>query len=248
MHEFKDRAALDRWYSKHHAKRRPSSGSSCTRRAPGLPSVSNVEGFDVALCWGWIDAHPQSRSTSRASCSATRRAARRSIWSTRNQAHRRAPARPPAACSPRARPQIDRARADGRWDKAYGGFTRRPVSRRTCWPPSRPSRRRSKLFGTLNAQNRYALGFRTHNMKTAAGRAKKIAELRRDAEARRNHLPQRQGEMTRYRGLPARRQSGQAHGQERRAQGGVRGAGLRRCEDAAGERQCAVRRRRRPRA
>ena len=31
------------------------------------------------------------------------------------------------------------------------------------------------LFETLNAQNRFSLAFRTHNMKTPAGRARKIA-------------------------------------------------------------------------
>jgi uncharacterized protein YdeI (YjbR/CyaY-like superfamily) len=30
------------------------------------------------------------------------------------------------------------------------------------------------MFQKLNAQNRYAMGFRTHNMKTEAGRKKKI--------------------------------------------------------------------------
>jgi uncharacterized protein YdeI (YjbR/CyaY-like superfamily) len=29
----------------------------------------------------------------------------------------------------------------------------------------------------LNAQNRYAIAFRTHNMKTEAGRKKKIADI-----------------------------------------------------------------------
>ena len=34
-----------------------------------------------------------------------------------------------------------------------------------------------ELFCTLNSKNRYALTFRTHHMKTAAGRQKRIAEF-----------------------------------------------------------------------
>jgi uncharacterized protein YdeI (YjbR/CyaY-like superfamily) len=34
-----------------------------------------------------------------------------------------------------------------------------------------------ETYQTLNAQNRYALAFRTHNMKTEAGRERKIASL-----------------------------------------------------------------------
>jgi uncharacterized protein YdeI (YjbR/CyaY-like superfamily) len=33
------------------------------------------------------------------------------------------------------------------------------------------------LFKVLSAQNRFSLAFRTHNMKTEAGRKKKIADL-----------------------------------------------------------------------
>ena len=46
-----------------------------------------------------------------------------------------------------------------------------------------------EMLAKLSAQNRFALAFRTHNMKTEAGRKKKIADLRRDAQARRDDLP-----------------------------------------------------------
>jgi len=34
-----------------------------------------------------------------------------------------------------------------------------------------------ELFCTLNSKNHYALAFRTHHMRTAAGRQKRIAEF-----------------------------------------------------------------------
>jgi len=74
---------------------------------------------------------------------------------------------------PEGQAEIDRAKADGRWEKAYGGFsTDQFPSDLLAAIEAEP--KALEMFGRLNAQNRYALGFRTHNMKTPAGRAKKI--------------------------------------------------------------------------
>jgi uncharacterized protein YdeI (YjbR/CyaY-like superfamily) len=72
--------------------------------------------------------------------------------------------------------EVEAAKADGRWDRAYGG------SRQMTIPPdlqaaidAEPKARATAE--TLNAQNRFSLAFRVHNMKTEAGRKKKIADL-----------------------------------------------------------------------
>jgi uncharacterized protein YdeI (YjbR/CyaY-like superfamily) len=75
---------------------------------------------------------------------------------------------------PEGQAEIDRAKADGRWDRAYGG------SKTMEFPPDllaaiEAEPKALALFETLNAQNRFSLAFRTHNMKTPAGRARKIA-------------------------------------------------------------------------
>ena len=55
------------------------------------------------------------------------------------------------------------------------------------------------MFDTLNAQNRFALAFRTHNLKTAAGREKKIAEFVEMLKRGETIYPQRQErKVTRY--------------------------------------------------
>jgi uncharacterized protein YdeI (YjbR/CyaY-like superfamily) len=75
--------------------------------------------------------------------------------------------------------QIDAAKADGRWDNAYAPM--RTTSVATLPDDLRsaidanPSAR--KTFRTLGRRNLFALAFRTNNMKSVAGRAKKIAEL-----------------------------------------------------------------------
>jgi uncharacterized protein YdeI (YjbR/CyaY-like superfamily) len=75
--------------------------------------------------------------------------------------------------------QIDAAKADGRWAAAYA-----PI--RSASAASIPDDLRSaidknararKTFSTLGRANLFALAFRTNNMKTPAGRARKIEAL-----------------------------------------------------------------------
>lgn len=72
--------------------------------------------------------------------------------------------------------EAEAAKADGRWDRAYAG------SKEMTIPPDLQAAidaepKAKKMLETLSAQNRFALAFRTHNMKTEAGRKKKIADL-----------------------------------------------------------------------
>jgi uncharacterized protein YdeI (YjbR/CyaY-like superfamily) len=74
---------------------------------------------------------------------------------------------------------VDAAKTDGRWDAAYAPI--RSASEATLPDDLRAAiqanARARKTFKTLGRQNLFALAFRTNNMKTPAGRAKKIAEL-----------------------------------------------------------------------
>ena len=68
--------------------------------------------------------------------------------------------------------QVAAARADGRWARAYR-------SKGTTIPADLQAAidaapRAKAMLATLSAQNRFALAFRVHNMKTEAGRKKKI--------------------------------------------------------------------------
>jgi uncharacterized protein YdeI (YjbR/CyaY-like superfamily) len=75
--------------------------------------------------------------------------------------------------------QIDAAKQDGRWDAAYAPIR---ATRADGMPPDLQraidaNARARKTFATLSRQNLFALRFRTNNMKTPEGRAKKIATL-----------------------------------------------------------------------
>lgn len=147
------------------------------KKASGLPSVTPAEALDVVLCWGWIDGLRKGFDERSFLQRYTPRTAK-SVWSQINRGH---VARLTAAgrMTPHGQKQVDAAKADGRWDAAYAPM-------RSASPDTIPadlraaieaSPRARKRFRTLGRQNLFALAFRTNNMKTPAGRARKIATL-----------------------------------------------------------------------
>jgi uncharacterized protein YdeI (YjbR/CyaY-like superfamily) len=81
--------------------------------------------------------------------------------------------------TPHGQRHVDAAKADGRWDAAYAPIR---VASETSVPDDLRAAidanpRARKTFRTLGRQNLFALAFRMNHMKTAAGRARKIAAL-----------------------------------------------------------------------
>ena len=144
------------------------------KKDAGLPTVTHAQALDVALCWGWIDGIRKSLDE-RSFLQRFSPRRPKSIWSQVNRDHI---ARLVAAgrMTPHGQRQVDAAKADGRWDAAYA-----PMRESTVPDDLRAAidanSRALKTFRTLGRQNLFALAFRTNNMKTEAGRAKKIAEL-----------------------------------------------------------------------
>ena len=142
------------------------------KKASGRRTIVYAEALDVALCYGWIDGIGKPLDEHAYLQRFTPRKAK-SIWSQRNRLKVEkliADGRMTA----HGQKQIDAAKADGRWDKAYAS----PGKMET--PPDllaaiEANPAAYETFNKLNATNRYALAFRTHNMKTEAGRKKKIA-------------------------------------------------------------------------
>ncbi len=71
---------------------------------------------------------------------------------------------------------VEAAKADGRWDKAYksGRDMKIPDDLQAAIDAEPKAK---AMLAKLTAQNRFALAFRTHHMKTEAGRKKKIASF-----------------------------------------------------------------------
>lgn len=170
---FKDAEALWRWYERYHASA-DELWIRLARKGSGIPSVTPAEALDAALCWGWIDAIRKSLDETAFLQRYTRRK-KNSIWSKINIGHverLRAAGRMQQA----GEAEVARALQDGRWTQAYGSF-RDDEFPADLLAAIEAEPRAWALFDTLTAQNRFALAFRTHKMKTPAGRARKIAEF-----------------------------------------------------------------------
>jgi len=173
---FRTEAAFAAWMKANHA-RETELWLKIHKKGSGLPTVTNTQALDVALCWGWIDGIRKSFDESSFLQRYTPRRAR-SIWS---QVNRDNVARLTAAgrMTPHGQRQVDAARADGRWHAAYAPI--RSASEATIPGDLRAAieanPRARKTFRTLGRLNLFALAFRTNNMKTPAGRTKKIAAL-----------------------------------------------------------------------
>ena len=173
---FRTEAAFEAWLAANHATQ-TELWLKIHKKASGLPTITYAQALDVALCWGWIDGLKKTFDASSFLQRFTPRTAR-SIWSQINRDH---VARLIAAGRMTAHGQrcVDAAKADGRWDAAYAPL--RSASRASMPTDLRAaieaSPRACQTFQTLGRQNLFALAFRTNNMKTAEGRAKKIAAL-----------------------------------------------------------------------
>jgi uncharacterized protein YdeI (YjbR/CyaY-like superfamily) len=173
---FRTEAAFAAWMKANHA-RETELWLKIHKKGSGLPTVTNAQALDVALCWGWIDGVRKSFDEQSFLQRYTPRRAR-SIWSQINRDH---VARLTTAgrMTPHGQRQVDAAKADGRWDAAYAPI--RSANEATIPEDLRAAieanPRARKTFRTLGRQNLFALAFRTNNMKTAAGRAKKISAL-----------------------------------------------------------------------
>src|SRR5918998_2620552 len=117
IRSFTSEAAFEAWLRANHA-RETEIWLRIYKKGAGKPTVTNAQALDVALCWGWIDG---IRKAFDAESFLQRYSPRRakSLWSQINREH---VARLTAAgrMQPAGQLQVDAARADGRWDAAYG--------------------------------------------------------------------------------------------------------------------------------
>ncbi|MEO8481323.1 MAG: YdeI/OmpD-associated family protein [Acidobacteriota bacterium] len=173
---FRTQAAFEIWLAAHHAREREV-WVKVHKKASGLPSVTCAEALEIALCWGWIDGIRKGLDDRSFLQRYTPRTPR-SIWSQINRDHV-ARLTKAGRMTPHGQRQVDAAKADGRWAAAYAPMREAteatiPDDLRAAIEASPGAR---QTFRTLGRTNLFALAFRTNNMKTSAGRARKIAAL-----------------------------------------------------------------------
>jgi uncharacterized protein YdeI (YjbR/CyaY-like superfamily) len=141
------------------------------KKSSTKPGMLYAEALDVALCWGWIDGQAGSIDADYFYNGFSPRRAR-SPWSQINREH---VAR--LIADGRMRPtglaEVDRAKADGRWDAAYRQKDAEIPDDLAVALAASPAA--AAMFATLSSQNRFAILFRIGAVKRAETRAAKIA-------------------------------------------------------------------------
>lgn len=137
-------------------------------------TVSYQEAVTVALRVGWIDGQRKALDGDFFLQRYTPRRAR-SRWSEINRTKAIALIES-GEMRPGGQLEVDRAKADGRWDAAYQGARTMPV------PDDLQAALDSNaaalaFFGTLDSTNRYAVLYRIHDAKRPTTRAQRIEKF-----------------------------------------------------------------------
>ena len=167
---FESGDAWEAWLAEHHATS-PGLWLKFAKKGSGIATVSYSEALDVALCYGWIDGQKDKfdgdywlqRFTPRRS---------RSKWSRINR-DRVAALVARGAMKPVGLREVERAKADGRWEAAYDGQRAAavPDDLRRELEGNAVAR---ELFATLDSANRYAILYRLQEAKKPETRARRL--------------------------------------------------------------------------
>lgn len=173
---FENQSQWEDWLEVHHAEAQ-GIWAKMAKKGSGIPSITYAELVEAALCYGWIDGQSKSIDEQYWMQKFTPRKPN-SKWSKINREKVEG-----LIAAGRMRPaglqQVEKAKADGRWDAAYD-------------PPSKASvpedfqrelnqhPQAQEFFNTLNSTNRYAILYRIQTAKkpeTRAARIQKIIEM-----------------------------------------------------------------------
>ncbi len=167
---FKDADSFYKWLGKNHDKQ-DEVWIKIHKVGSRLKSITPKEAIDVVLCWGWIDGLRKGFDDK----SFLQRYSPRGKKGTWSQINVDNVARliGDGRMTPHGLREVEAAKGDGRWARAYkSGKDMKIPDDLQAAIDAEPTAK--AMLATLSAQNRFALAFRTHNMKTEAGRKKKI--------------------------------------------------------------------------
>jgi uncharacterized protein YdeI (YjbR/CyaY-like superfamily) len=173
MRSFSTSREWARWLAKNHSK---SNGIWLRffKKASNIKSVTHDHALDEALCYGWIDGQTRKHDEKSWLQKFTPRRPK-SVWSKRNREHFarlfRLKKMRPAGVN-----EVETAKADGRWDRAYD-------SPKTMVVPEDFLKELAALtsahalFKTLNKANTYAIAWRLQTAKRPETREKRMKAI-----------------------------------------------------------------------
>jgi uncharacterized protein YdeI (YjbR/CyaY-like superfamily) len=170
---FASRAAWAKWLRARHGTA-PGVTIKIAKKAAGATGISYDDALEVALSYGWIDAR-KSRLDDRFWLQRFTPRGPRSKWSQRNRA-KALEMIENGNMRAAGRREVDRARADGRWEAAYAAESTAtvPDDLRAALDAKQ---RAARFFAELDSRNRYAILYRIGDAKRPETRARRIEKF-----------------------------------------------------------------------
>jgi uncharacterized protein YdeI (YjbR/CyaY-like superfamily) len=168
-----DAAAWRAWLEVHHTQPQ-GVWLVLTRKGGTTTALDYKAALDEALCFGWIDGQGRKRDAQTAYQRMTPRRAR-SPWSARNVGHVERLERE-GRMHDAGRAQVEAAKADGRWARAYGGQAETVVPDDLAAALAANPEAKA-WFEVLTSTNRFAIVYRVEDAKRPDTRARRIADL-----------------------------------------------------------------------
>jgi uncharacterized protein YdeI (YjbR/CyaY-like superfamily) len=170
---FASARAWETWLAQHHEDS-PAVWLRLAKKASTKASVTYAEALDVALCYGWIDSQKKPLDdVAWLQKFGPRRA--RGGWSRINTAKVEK-----LVAAGRMKPaglaEVEAARKDGRWQRAYDSPSAAVVPSDFLDALSK-NKKALAFFETLNKANTYAIAYRLQTAKKPETRAKRMKEL-----------------------------------------------------------------------
>jgi uncharacterized protein YdeI (YjbR/CyaY-like superfamily) len=169
-------ATQTEWWSWLEANRASSSGVwlELARKGSDAQTPTYAEAIESALCHGWIDGQKRALDADLWLQRFTHRGPQ-SRWSKINRDKATALIAS-GQMQPPGHAEVERARADGRWERAYAGAATIEVPadlrQRLDETPAA-----AEFFATLNSINRYAVLYRIQDAKRPETRARRIEKF-----------------------------------------------------------------------
>ena len=142
------------------------------KKTSSAPGITWQEALDVALCFGWIDGQA-GRFDDDYTLQAFTPRRKNSPWSQINQGHV-ARLIEEGLMRPGGQAEIDRAKADGRWDAAYRQKDAVPTPEFQAAIDASPAA--SAAWAAMTKVNRFAMIFRISGLKRPESREKRIKD------------------------------------------------------------------------
>ena len=167
---FASRDAWEAWLEEHHAA---SDGLwlKFAKKGSGIETVSYAEALEAALCYGWIDGQKASFDQDYWLQRFTPRKPR-SKWSKVNR-QKATELIEAGRMKPAGLREVERAKADGRWEAAYDAQSTATVPADLSRALEKNDRAR-EFFAKLDSRNRYAILYQIQDAKRRETRARRI--------------------------------------------------------------------------